>query len=180
MMNDGTRAARRTVAIIATAGLALLAAACAGSTATQSAQQNGAVAFSHCMRSHGVAKFTDPNSSGQLAKETPQQLGVSSSQFQAAQNACNHLLPNGGSGPDTAQVQQDRAHALRFSQCVRSHGVTNFPDPDSTGRIPDPASVGIDQGSPQFEAANQACRKWRPPYVPSNAAYNSWASTSGS
>ena len=167
-------------AIIAATGLVLLAAACGGSSATQPAQQNGAVAFSRCMRSHGVANFRDPTTGGVIPKESPQQLGVSSSQFQAAQSSCRHLLPNGGSGPTTAQVQQDRAHALRFSQCVRSHGVTNFPDPASDGRIPDPASFGIDQGSPQFQAANQACRKYRPPYMPSNAAYNSWASTSGS
>ena len=45
----------------------------------------------------------------------------------------------------------------------------------ATARIPDPATVGINQGSPKFEAANQACRKYRPPYMPSNAAYNVWA-----
>ena len=71
------------------------------------------------------------------------------------------------------------AQALRFSRCVRSHGVPNFPDPDSTGRIPDPASLGIDQGSPKFQAANQTCRRYRPPYMPSNAAYNAYARTHG-
>jgi hypothetical protein len=58
---------------------------------------------------------------------------------------------------------------------VRAHGITNFPDPGSDGRIPDPASVHIDQGSPQFQAANQACRQWRPPYMPSNPAYDAYA-----
>ena len=45
--------------------------------------------------------------------------------------------------------------------------------------IPDPASVGIDQGAPKFQAANQACGKYRPPYMPSNAAYNAYARTHG-
>ena len=76
-------------------------------------------------------------------------------------------------------MQQVRALALEFSQCVRSHGVPNFPDPGSDGRIPDPATVGINQGSPKFEAANQACRAYRPPYLPSNAAYNAYARTHG-
>ncbi len=62
---------------------------------------------------------------------------------------------------------------------MRTHGVA-LPDPDSSGRIPDPASVGINQGSPQFEAANQACGKYRPPYMPSNAQYNAYAQTQGS
>jgi hypothetical protein len=113
-------------------------------------------------------------------KESLQQLGVSSSRFQSASSACNHLLPNGGSGPTAARVQQMKAEALRFSRCVRSHGVPNFPDPGSDGRIPDPATVGINQGSPKFEAANQACRKYRPPYMPSNAAYNAYARAHGS
>jgi hypothetical protein len=126
------------------------------------------------MRSHGVLSYPDPTGGG-LPKKSPQQLGVSVSRFDAAQAACVHLLPNGGSGPTSSQVTQVRANALRFSRCVRAHGITNFPDPGSDGRIPDPASVHIDQGSPQFQAANQACRQWRPPYMPSNAAYDSYA-----
>jgi hypothetical protein len=195
------RVLRSAAAVIGTAGLALLAAACGastgshvaqlGSTATQSssssnpsasspAQTNGAVAFAHCMRAHGVPSYPDPTSGGQLVKESVQQLGVSSARFQAASRVCNHLLPNGSSGPSSAQVQYARALALRFSPCMRAHGVPSFPDPGSDGRIPDPASLGIEQGSPKFQTANQACRKYRPPYMPSNAAYNSYARTHGS
>jgi hypothetical protein len=198
----GTRpaAARAAAAIVATSGLALLATACGGSkgshvaqlgsTATQtstasshasaaSAQQNGALAFARCMRSHRVPNWPDPDSSGRFDKSklTPQQLGADGSRVQAARSSCNHLLPNGGSGPSPAQVQQVRAQALAFARCMRSHDVTSFPDPGSDGRIPDPASVGIDQGSPRFQAANQACRKDRPPYIPSNSAYDAWART---
>ena len=170
------------VAVIATAGLALLAGACGGSPAT-STQQNGAVAFASCMRSNGVPNWPDPTSSGVFDKSklTSQQLGASSSHVQTAQRACSHLLLKGGNGPSLAQLEQERTQALRFSQCVRAHGVPNFPDPISSGRmrIPDPATVGIDQGSPKFEAANQACGKYRPPYIPSNAAYNAYARTHG-
>jgi hypothetical protein len=191
-----------TAALAATAGLALLAVGCGGSprshvaqlgsttaqsssnspaASTTSARQNGAVAYASCMRSNGVPNWPDPNSSGVFDKSklTSQQLGASSSRVQTAQRACNHLLPNGGSGPSPAQVRQIRAQGLRFSACVRSHGVPNFPDPDSSGRIRDPASFGIDQGSPKFRAANQACRKDRPPYIPSNAAYDAYARTHG-
>ena len=149
-----------------------------------SAQPNKALAFSHCMRSNGVLNFPDPNSGGVIPKVALQQLGVSSSRFQSAQRACQHLLPNGGSGPNQAQLQQSRTQALKFSRCIRTHGVTNFPDPDSSGRgrIPDPATLRppIDQGAPQFQAANRACGKYRPPYFPSNAEYNAYARTNGS
>jgi hypothetical protein len=62
---------------------------------------------------------------------------------------------------------------------MRRHGVPNLPDPGSDGRIPDPATVGINQGSPKFKAANQACGKYRPPYMPSNSAYDAYARTHG-
>ena len=165
-------------------GLALLVTACGGSSTSQAAQlgsttpQTGALAFARCMRSHGVPNYPDPTSTG-LVKESPQQLGVSSSQLQSASSKCNHLLPNGGSGPSPARVQRVKALSLEFSQCVRRHGLRNFPDPASDGRIPDPATVGINQGSPKFEAANRACGKYRPPYMPSNAAYNDYVRTQG-
>lgn len=168
------------VAVVITAGMALSAAACDGSTAGHVAapQQSGPVAFARCMRSNGVPNYPDPTTSG-LVKESLEQLGVTGSRFQAAQRSCSHLLPNGGRSPDPAQMQQVKAQGLAFARCVRSHGVPNFPDPGSDGRIPDPATVGIDQGSPKFEAANQACAKYRPPYMPSNAAYNAYARTHG-
>lgn len=194
-------AARVAAAIIATAGLSALAAACGGSTgghvaqlgststtsssasnvAAASTQQRGALAFSRCMRSHGVLSFPDPGSGGGIPKIALQRLGVSLSRFQAAQQACRHLLPNGGSGPSQAQLQQSRSQALRFSRCVRAHGVPSFPDPDSSGRIPDPATLRppINQGSPLFQAANRACGRYRPPYMPSNAAYDAYAQANG-
>jgi hypothetical protein len=197
-LSSDRRAWPSRAAIVATLGLATVAAGCGaspgshvaqlGSTTTQSnsnlpaasTPQDGAVAFAGCMRSHGVPNWPDPNSSGVFDKSklSPQQLGASGSRVQAAQTACQHLLPS-GSAPSAAQVRQVRAQSLEFAQCVRSHGLPNFPDPASDGRIPDPATAGINQGSPKFEAANQACAKYRPPYMPSNAAYNAYAASHG-
>jgi hypothetical protein len=161
--------------------LALLGSACgAASSAPPATRQSGTVAFAGCMRAHGVPRYPDPTSGGGLVKASLQQLGVSSSRFEAAKRTCQHLLPNGGRGPSPAQLQQGRALALEFARCVRAHGVPRFPDPGSDGRIPDPASVGIDQGSPKFEAANESCRTYRPPYIPSNQAYNSYTTTRAS
>jgi hypothetical protein len=178
----------RTMAPFITLGLVVLVAACGGSPSSPgsggSSHGGGStnspqVAFAACVRSNGVTNYPDPDSSGVIPKETPQQLGVSSSQLQSAQHACQHLLPNGGNGPNAAELQQMRAQGLQFAQCMRNHHVA-LPDPGSDGRIPDPATVGIDQGSPLFEAANQACGKYRPPYMPSNAQYNAYARTQGS
>jgi hypothetical protein len=158
--------------------IAVFVTACgAGRTAggTTTTHGNGAVAYSSCMRSRGVVSFPDPDSNGTIPKKSLQQLGVGPSAFETAQRACVHLLPGGGRAPDQAEQLAVRAKSLAFSKCVRAHGVPSFPDPASDGRIPDPATAGVDQGSPTFQAANNACARYRPPYMPSNSAYNAYA-----
>jgi hypothetical protein len=160
--------------------LALAAAGCGGVPGTSHvAHRSGLVAFSSCLRSHGVSRYPDPRSDGSIPKVSLQQLGVSSARFQSAQDACRQLLPNGGQPPDRAARLRVAAASVQFARCVRAHGVRSFPDPAADGRIPDPASVGIDQGSRRFEAANTACARYRPPYIPSNAAYAQWARSHG-
>ena len=170
----------RTAAVItATSALALLAAACGGapgshvaqlgSTTTKSstsssaaaAQQNGMLAFSRCMRSHGVPNFPDPNSSGALPKRQVDQLAASSPQFPPAHRACEHLLPNGGQ-PTQAQVQQAWNDMRNFAHCMRSHGVPNWPDPAATSQqdqrpffhVPD----SIDPNAPQITTKIRVCQ----------------------
>lgn len=169
-MNDSTRIRRllleawpwpaRTTAALITAAALALPAACSGSPSSAgsggsplaggSATSPSAVAYSACMRSHGVPNFADPGSNGQVPKADPQVLGISSSQLQAAQRTCQRLYPtNGGtlsanslrrcyeSGVcPQALVQQALNAGLKFAQCMRSHGVANWPDPstDSQGR----------------------------------------------
>jgi hypothetical protein len=145
------RPARTAAAIIATTALALLAAACGGSPSSTgsggspgaggSAHSPSALAYSACMRSQGVPNYPDPDSSGQLPKTDARLLGVSTSQYQAAQQACRHLIPTSGSPEDCMQnsdcppalVQQMLAADRKLAQCMRSHGVPNFPDPTNGG-----------------------------------------------
>jgi hypothetical protein len=138
------------------AALALLAAACGGSSSSgavgssspSSSALAGAVAYSACIRSHGVPNYPDP-SNGQLPKGGAQAFGVSSSVFSAAQSTCHHLLPDAGSFQEQASqctlagdcppavVQQMMAIDRKFAQCMRSHGAPNWPDPtidDLSGR----------------------------------------------
>jgi hypothetical protein len=90
------------------------------------------------MRSHGVPNFPDPQAGANNAKSpSAQQLGVSSSQLQAAEGACQHLLPAGVDDQfPPGEVQLLLPGMRKFSQCMRSHGVANWPDPtvDSAGR----------------------------------------------
>jgi hypothetical protein len=155
-----------------TASLVLLAAACgpSPSSARSSIGSEGAttaggttssqlLAFVRCVRSHGVVNYPDPTSSGKLPTATPQQLGVNSSQDRAAQNACQHLLPNGNGGPSQDQVQQYRNSLLPYARCMRSHGVPNFPDPDSRGHLDVGAGTDVPVSTPQFQRAFAACKR---------------------
>jgi hypothetical protein len=98
---------------------------------SQSANSLKGLAYSRCMRSHGVPRYPDASSNelaNGLPKVDPQQLGVSSSQYQAAQSGCAHLLPNGGQLTQT-QSQRDLRAMLSYARCMRSHGVPTWPDP---------------------------------------------------
>jgi len=167
-MNDiisGSRNRRRRagagILAAALAGIAVLAAACgagplAAGPGTGQTPYQQALAYAGCMRAHGDPGFPDPNSQGLF----PHPAGP---QYQAASKACGHLLP---SQPlTTAQKQEHVRQALKFSACIRSHGIPSFPDPTiarggaAVGLNP---PRGIDQNSPQFQAAVHACRKFEP------------------
>ena len=111
------------------------------------------------MRSNGVPNFPDPQRFvGGNVKLTLHQLAPS----QAALNACNHLLPtNGGSGSqETAQQERTQvADGLSFARCMRSHGVSHFPDPTAQGQLTVEMvqAQGIDVHSPAVLQAVQAC-----------------------
>lgn len=137
---------------VAVVAFALLAAGCGGgapagqlaqlgSTAVKTTQRStlpsatgkygSALAYSRCMRSHGLANFPDPKqAAGGGIQISGSQSGMNpqSPAFKSAQQSCRHLLPNGGQPTHTAQ-QQQLARMLHTSQCMRAHGITGFPDP---------------------------------------------------
>jgi hypothetical protein len=86
-------------------------------------------------------------------------------QFQSASKACRSLLHLGGAPPSAAQSAKILAQLLKYSECMRSHGVTNFPDPtDSGGAVGltiGPTS-GINPQSPIFTRAQSACASLQP------------------
>jgi hypothetical protein len=176
--------ARSAGAIIAMAILAIPAAAFGGSRSStvalgtstprpsalsQSTGTQKALAYSRCMRSHGVSNFPDPSSSGVIPKVSLAELGVSSSQFEAAEKACQALLPPGTDDQfPPGEVQQLLIGMLRFSGCMRSHGVPNWPDPttDSEGRpifpLPEAGISHQQARSSQVTRAAQACQHLLP------------------
>ena len=66
----------------------------------------------------------------------------------------------GGSAGSTGSSPY--AKALAYSQCMRSNGAANYPDPNSKGQILMQPNNGVDYGSPQFAHAAKACAKLAP------------------
>jgi predicted small secreted protein len=156
MNNDvGRRRAGVLAALVVTA---LLTAACGGSTSTGGggSSSTGAstlhqeeLAVAQCMRSHGVPDFPDPSANGGRLHVSPNSLGVSSSVYQSALNACRHLAPD--ATPPAAPGQQM---------------LSQLPDPDSSGlRVPHSMTQ-----SPQYQRAYQACNSLLPPNAPVKGA----------
>jgi hypothetical protein len=113
-----------------------------------------AVKFAECIRAHGVSDFPDPDAKNQF------QYGVSVSPavWKQATTACKDLQPPGTlSGKRTPKQQ---SASLRFAQCVRDHGVKDFPDPVNgeplidTYKIPSSNKPG---GMTILNAATQKC-----------------------
>jgi hypothetical protein len=123
--------------------------------------QKKMVAFAQCMRSHGVSDFPEPTEGKLLIKGTSKNgLNPGSPQFQSAMKACRSLAPAPKISPQQTAAMQ--AQALKFSECMRSHGVPNFPDPKFEGggvqvRI-NGGPGGVNPKSPPFQAAQKACQ----------------------
>jgi hypothetical protein len=178
----------RILILIVLASLAVTAAGCGstpatpsvaaiGSTTTTSSQGGASpptgaskaedvTRFSACMRSHGVPKFPDPKpaSGGGMNLTIGPGSGIDprSAAFQAAQKTCQKLLPNGGKANPADQAKA-QAQLLKFSACMRSHGLPDFPDPKiSGGGIQMSIGKGLDPNSPVFQAAQKACQSMMP------------------
>jgi len=131
----------------------------AGQSTTSVARKG--VRFAECMRSNGVSQFPDPDASGNLtidAVANGSSVNPSTPSFQRAMSACKDLEPAGFMGSKRSSQQQQAA--LRFAQCIRQNGVTDFPDPTpdqpliDTNRVP---SAATSSGMSILKAAMRQC-----------------------
>jgi hypothetical protein len=157
--------------LVALALVALISAGCgsnapsetgtAGSTgstggSTKLTARDEAVKFAECIRAHGVSDFPDPDAKNQFAYG----VSVSPAVWKQATTACKDLQPPGTLSSKRTPKQQSAS--LRFAQCVRDHGVKDFPDPVNgepmidTYKIPSSNKPG---GMTILNAATQKCRK---------------------
>ena len=123
-------------------------------TTTKLTAQEKAVKFAECMRANGVPHFPDPDSKG----ATNFGVDVTREVWLKAIDACKALKPPGALS--SKRTPKEQSASLRFAQCVRDHGVKDFPDPVNgepvidTYKIPSANKPG---GMTILNAATQKC-----------------------
>ena len=159
---------RRLSPLAALAVLATILAGCGGPSAgggnnggnSSATARDKAVMFAECMRTNGVSGFPDPNASGQLtidAVANGSSINTNSAAFKTALSVCKNLEPPGFTGPKV--TPQLRAARLAFAQCVRSHGVPDFPDPTPNGPLIDTRRIPSTNTSAGMSALHVAMSK---------------------
>lgn len=166
---------RAELAVMALVGTAVLAAGCssgpsgpqvastsasmsvsASATATSSGSAVAqALAYAQCMRAHGVTNFPDPTvQNGSVGFDfSGADVDQNSPAYTSARQACQSLRGGGTANSGSANY----AAELKFAKCMRSHGITDFPDPNSKGGFSGTSSVN--PSSPTFQSAQSFCMK---------------------
>jgi hypothetical protein len=80
--------------------------------------------------------------------------------FQAAERACQEYAVGLATRVTAAGAAKVEAEQLRYAQCMRTHGVSDFPDPSANGGFTIPNSA--DQNSSFFQGAERACKNLLP------------------
>jgi hypothetical protein len=156
--------------ILAAMATALLLAACGGGSGGDDGSANEPndakrVAYLTCLRKAGVKVHEETGAGGGVGIEVPR--GISEVRMREIERDCARKTGGGpGSGPQLSKEQQAEMldQGLKFSRCMRAHGVDmNDPKVEPGGGF----SLGIDGSnanpdSPAFQRAQRACGSLMP------------------
>jgi hypothetical protein len=192
------RIALATLLILVAAAAALLAAACSSAPRNQAGPGRSAVAslpghggvspgppsltearsdqdminFTRCMRSHGVPMpdpFHRPGHAG-LTLDMPTQDEATRPAYAACTHYIQEIIQLKQAGT-AAQAAPHLAALTRYAQCMRGHDIAMLdPAQDGELNLGNVPGMTSDFGrySPQFRAADTACRHLLPPRVHDN------------
>jgi hypothetical protein len=125
-----------------------------------------ALKFQECMKEQGVEVHVGSAVAGaggapvQISPGTDAGPPVDRQKAEAAMEKCKQYAPNGGEPPKADPAMAEKM--LEFAKCMRGNGVSNFPDPDSSGGMMIREDSGIDPNSESFKAAQQKCQQLMP------------------
>jgi hypothetical protein len=130
--------------------------------------------FTGCMRSHHIAMADPVHRPGHTGLSLV--LPAKGPATVRAYDACQHFIAkvvNFKEAHMRAIAQPNRLGLIRYAQCMRSHAIPML-DPDQYGILNLGNVPGINNGfgrySPQFRAADHACRRLLPAGVRDNGS----------
>jgi hypothetical protein len=118
------------------------------------------LAYTVCLRSHGEPNFPDPKATGGYSRNAMNGIDRNSTQFAAAQKACQSEAQAAGFVHTPADILQHVEQETAEDSCIRKHGVPNMPDPNSNGVQSFPPD--IIPSTPVFQAAQKVCAYLNP------------------
>jgi hypothetical protein len=126
--------------------------------------------MSKCMRANGVPNFPDPRSGPggggvgwpgggpvMISSDVLLIMGqrLAGPAVASAGKTCKEYMAP--SNPPSAVSESQRVAAIANAECMRKHGVPNFPDPTFSGGQFNPGLGGVNPQSPAFKQAAAAC-----------------------
>jgi hypothetical protein len=130
-------------------GVASVGGSATPSVTSSASRLDQLIRYTRCMREHGVP-MTDPEVDGSDVREGRKDKGAAGDKLFPAEDACKRYRPAQETGP---MMDLKKELALKFSRCMRAHGVENFPDPDANGtRVS--GEVGAD---PEYMQSRDTC-----------------------
>jgi hypothetical protein len=85
--------------------------------------------------------------------------GCGSGASSGADTASSAGASSGGSGARESETLTAQEKGVKFAECIRAHGVRDFPDPDPKGEFAYGVSVSVEV----WKRATSACRSLQPP-----------------
>ncbi len=156
--------------LVAAAG-ALALAACAPGQPSQPAAAGSPVnvrqvyhRLAQCVRDHGLPDFPDPTFDANGRPQLPPGVARPSDQvMQACASIENELPPQDRPPTDS---HPDPVMMRRFAQCMRDHGIQDWPDPDSLGQFNFPPALANLKSGPRWPRIqanwNGPCKQYDP------------------
>ncbi|HEY6279275.1 MAG TPA: hypothetical protein VIX86_23425 [Streptosporangiaceae bacterium] len=131
--------------------------------------------LSRCIRSHGMPGWPDPviNPLTNQPDYPPGAPRLPPGIQQACQSIASRLPPQAQSSqPPTAASMQG---LIRFARCLRSHGLANWPDPNTLGEFPMTQQMAAQFKGQADQSAVRACIR----FVPGGSEYLQFVGTAG-
>jgi len=116
-----------------------------------------------CARTHGYPTLPDPSIDSQGQAHFPRNI---SSASQATQQACQSIYNRLPASVRNSSAPVDIAMEIKFAQCMRTQGLTDWPDPNANGDFPLPPDLNAGQKSgpiwDRVKTAWDACKAFNP------------------